>query len=105
MILNSFIRKSPARQRGWKTTRIDAPLKFSDIEMLIKRMQPQKVLLSATTVIPFQKDNQLMERLDQIAEDYPHISFHIGGKGAWAYSKIVKPKNIEIAYTIDDVIQ
>lgn len=91
------------KMKGWRTTRIGASPKFSAIETLIGRMQPQKVMLSATTVIPFQKDKHLMERLDRIAENYPHIDFYIGGKGVWHYTEIIKPKHMHVSFPIDDL--
>lgn len=90
--------------RGWRTTRIGSSPKFSAIETLIDHMQPQKVLFSAITVIPFQKHENLLAELDLLAKKNPHISFYIGGKGAWDYTEIVKPNYMTISYTIDDII-
>lgn len=90
--------------RGWRTTRIGASPKFSAIETLIDHMQPQKVLLSATTTIPFQKHEGLLEELDLLAKNNPHIAFYIGGKGVWDYTQIVKPKHMTISFTIKDII-
>lgn len=90
--------------RGWRTTRIGASPKFESIETLIKNMQPQKVLLSATTTFPFEKDKYLFEKLDNLAEKYPHIEFYIGGRGVLTYTRIIKPKHMVIPFTIDDIV-
>ncbi|MFZ0445341.1 MAG: MerR family transcriptional regulator [Bacillus sp. (in: firmicutes)] len=93
------------KMRGWRTTRIGASPKFSSFEKLIKHIQPQKVLFSATTMIPFQQNENLLEMLERIAEKYSHISFYIGGRGVWDYTEVVKPKNLIIAYTVDDILK
>ena len=89
--------------KGWRTTRIGASPKFSAMERLIEHMQPQKVLFSASTVIPFQQNENLLEKLDQLAKKYAHISFYIGGKGVWDYTKIVKPTYMHISFSVDDI--
>ncbi|GAB4074094.1 hypothetical protein GCM10028778_15970 [Barrientosiimonas marina] len=89
--------------RGWRTTRIGASPKFSAIEQLIRHIQPKIVLLSAATTIPFKSDQHLFENLDHIARRYPHISFYIGGHGVWDYTEIVKPRYMQVAYSIDDI--
>lgn len=91
--------------RGWRTIRIAASPKFSSIEKLIERIKPKKVLLSASTLQPFQRDPDLLDKLDKIANKHSHISFYIGGSGVWKYTDIVKPKHLMISYTIDDIIK
>ena len=93
------------RMNGWKTTRIGASPKFSSIETLIKNMQPQMVVLSASTLLPFQNNENILQELDEMANRYPQISFHLGGKGAWTMTEIVKPKNIYVSYNLDDLIR
>jgi len=63
-----------------------------------------KVLLSASTLIPFEKAEHLLRDLDQIAKEHPEIKFYLGGQGAWEYTKSVKPQSIIIGCGIDDVI-
>lgn len=91
------------KMRGWRTTMIGASPKFTAIETLIKRLQPDTVLFSATTIIPFQLNENLLLQLDDIAARYPNIQFFIGGVGAWDFTRIIKPKHMTISYTVDDV--
>lgn len=91
--------------RGWNTTRTGSSQKFSSIETLIEHIQPTKVLFSATTLIPFQEDKTLFEKLDLIGKKHPHISFYIGGSGVWSYTEIIKPKYMTISYSIEDITQ
>src|SRR5690625_819501 len=91
--------------RGWRTIRIAASPKFSSIEKLIERIKPKKVLLSASSLQPFQRDSDLLDKLDKIANKQSHISLYIGGSGVWKYTDIVKPKHLMISYTIDDIIK
>ncbi|GGJ84711.1 MerR family transcriptional regulator [Lentibacillus kapialis] len=93
------------RMQGWRTTRIGASPKFTAIERLIDRIQPHKVLFSASTLIPFQQNENLLEELDAIAARYSYISFYIGGKGVWEYTELVKPKHMDISFTVDDVLR
>lgn len=91
--------------RGWRTTRIGSSPKFSAIETLIDHMQPKKVVLSASTSLPFQKHDNLLEDLDLLAKNNPHIDFYIGGKGVWDYTQIVKPQYMTISYSINDIVE
>lgn len=93
------------KMRGWRTTMIGASPKFTVIETLIERLQPDTVLFSATTLTPFQQNDKLLMKLDEIAANYPEIRFFIGGAGVWDFTKIVKPKHMTISYTVDDVIK
>src|SRR5699024_12512260 len=91
--------------QGCRTIRIAASSKYSSIEKLIERIKPKKVLLSASTLQPFQIDPDLLDKLDKIANKHSHISFYIGGSDVWKYTDIVKPKHLMISYTIDDIIK
>ncbi|UOR13837.1 MerR family transcriptional regulator [Halobacillus amylolyticus] len=90
--------------KGWRTTRVGASPKLSSIERLIEHMRPQKVLFSASTGIPFQQNENLLEQLDQLAERHASTSFYIGGRGVYNYKSIMKPKHMDISFTIEDII-
>lgn len=92
------------KMKGWRTTRVAASPKFTTIETLVREIKPKIVIFSASTLLPFQKNENLLEQLDEIAESYPAISFHIGGVGGWSYTEIMKPKYINISYTIDELL-
>jgi MerR family transcriptional regulator, light-induced transcriptional regulator len=92
------------KMKGWRTTMIGASPKFSSIETLVKQLQPQKVILSATTTIPFQKDKNLLTNLDTIAMKYSDISFYIGGRGVWEYTRIFKPQYLQISTCVEDIL-
>ncbi len=92
------------KMKGWSTTRASASPKFSSIEQLIKRIKPEKVLLSGSTLTPFKKDPHLLEKLDNLAKRYPNIVFYIGGSGVWKYTEVDKPKHLKVSYTINDIL-
>lgn len=92
------------KMRGWRATMIGTSPKFSTIRTLVEKMRPQKVLFSATTIIPFQEDERLLDKLDEIAEAYPQVSFFIGGQGVWEYTKIIKPKHLTISTCVEDIV-
>ncbi len=91
------------KMKGWRTTMIGASPKYTSIETLVSQIQPHVVLLSATTTIPFQEDEQLLANLDQLARKHTHINFHIGGRGAWEYTRLFKPKHLHVSGSVADI--
>lgn len=92
------------KMKGWRTTRISASPKFTAIERLINHLQPEKVLFSASTLIPFQETEDLLQDLDLVAKKFPEIDFYIGGRGAWEYTNLIKPSHIQVGFHVNDVI-
>ncbi|MEG0384120.1 MAG: MerR family transcriptional regulator [Solibacillus sp.] len=68
--------------KGWKTILVGASPAPGAIESLVEKLKPAKLLLSATTTLPFENDPDLLNRLDQFAADNKHTEFYLGGKGA-----------------------
>ncbi|KIL76465.1 MerR family transcriptional regulator [Bacillus badius] len=89
--------------KGWKTTLIGASPAPGSIEQLVQKLRPAKVLLSATTTIPFEKDPYLLERLDQFADDNRHIDFYIGGAGAVQYASGKPLQAIRIVGSVGEI--
>lgn len=94
------------KMQGWRTTRMAASPKFTAIEKLINHIQPEKVILSASTLKPFQESKNLLQDLDLIAQKYSNIGFYIGGQGCWEYmnSNNIKPSYLQVAFHLDEVI-
>lgn len=92
------------KMRGWRTTRIGSSPKFTSIESLIHHLQPNKVVLSASTLIPFEKMEDLIQQLDHIAEKYSDIDFYMGGRGIWEYTAIIQPNLIKVGFQVEDII-
>ena len=94
------------KMKGWRTTRVAASPKFTSIEKLISHLQPEKVILSASTLKPFEEAENLLRDLDLIAQKYPKIGFYIGGRGVWEYinTDTIKPGHLQVGYHVDDVI-
>lgn len=90
--------------RGWKTLLIGSSPAPGSIEEMVEKCKPKKVLLSATTTIPF-KDN-LIQKLDDFAGKHNTVEFFLGGNGTIEYFKgnSFSLKNIHITNSIDDVI-
>lgn len=90
--------------RGWKTVLIGSSPAVGSIQSLITKLGPQRVVLSATTTIPFEQHPNILQELDQFAIENKEIDFFLGGQGAVKYTKEVNPlKNIKIIETIDDI--
>ncbi|WOV87339.1 cobalamin B12-binding domain-containing protein [Sporosarcina oncorhynchi] len=90
--------------KGWRTFLIGAYPAPGSIEALIQKMNPQVVVLSATTTLPFEKDPLLLTTLDAFASIHPDITFYLGGKGAMEYASTKTLNNIHLTDDIHDII-
>jgi MerR family transcriptional regulator, light-induced transcriptional regulator len=90
--------------KGWKTIVIGASPAPGSIESIVENLKPKKVLLSATTTIPFIKDPQLLEKLDHFASIHENIDFYLGGPGTFAYTSGMQLSSIQITNDIEDVL-
>ena len=91
--------------KGWKTQLIGASPAPGAIESLVGKLKPDVVLLSATTIIPFETDPQLLRKLDQFAEQQIDIAFYLGGQGAVTYLSDYKPRAIIVTNSIEDILK
>lgn len=92
-------------QKGWKTMLVGASPAPGSIESLVEKLKPAKVLLSATTTTPFDKDPDLLNRLDQFAVDNTHIDFYLGGTGALNYTMNRTLRAIHVTNSIEEVLR
>ncbi|AOH55432.1 hypothetical protein ABE28_013825 [Peribacillus muralis] len=90
--------------RGWKTTLIGASPAPGSIQSLVTRLKPRKVLLSASTTLPFEKDPDLLKTLDSFAAENKTIEFYLGGAGAMLYTKDKTINNICVTNSIEDIL-
>lgn len=91
--------------KGWKTMLIGASPAPGSIESIVRKLQPSKVLLSATTNTPFERDPQLIDKLEQFASENKAIEFYLGGKGAIEYTKNFSLKYLVVTDSLEDVIR
>lgn len=90
---------------GWKTILIGASPAPGSIESLVVKLKPAKVLLSATTMIPFENDSDLLKRLDQFAVDNKQMDFYLGGPGALEYAKNITLRSIHVTNSIEEALR
>ncbi len=90
--------------KGWRTFLIGTSPAPGAIEALIRKMQPKIVILSASTTIPFDRQPDLLEKLDQFATEQPKIDFFLGGKGAVAYTASKELKTVVVTDEIEDIL-
>lgn len=88
--------------KGWKTTLVGASPAPGSIESLVEKLKPAKVLLSASTMKPFENDPDLLMKLDQFAVNNKHIDFYLGGTGALNYAKNKTLQAIRVTCSIED---
>ncbi|TWT01543.1 MerR family transcriptional regulator [Planomicrobium sp. CPCC 101079] len=92
-----------AMLHGWQTIAAGPSPKLSSIEYLVERLQPQKLLLSATTTMPFERNPRLFDQLETIAEKNQSTEFFIGGHGVFDQAVFWKPHRIRIAYSLGEI--
>ncbi|MGE7878426.1 MerR family transcriptional regulator [Peribacillus muralis] len=90
--------------RGWKTALIGASPAPGSIQSLVTRLKPRKVLLSASTTLPFEKDPDLLKTLDLFAAENKTIKFYLGGAGAMQYTEDKMINNICVTNSIEDIL-
>ncbi len=91
--------------KGWKTILVGASPAPGSIEALVEKLKPTKVLLSATTTIPFENDPDLLKKLDQFAAANKQIDFYLGGIGALDYAKSKTLQAIHVTSSIEDTLR
>lgn len=90
--------------KGWKSVLIGASPAPGAIESMVEKLKPQKVLMSASTSIPFERNPKLLASLDQFAEQHKETKFYIGGPGSMQYFACKNLKNISLANSLEEVI-
>ena len=91
--------------KGWNTILVGASPAPGSIESLVMKLKPEKVLLSASTTIPFESDPDLLDRLDQFAVDNKQIDFYLGGTGALKYTKDKTLRAIQVTNSIEEALR
>ena len=94
-----------AMMSGWQTIAAGPSPKLSSIEYLVQRLKPDKLLLSATTSIPFKTHPDLYKELEAIAERNPEVEFYLGGQGAMDHEIFLEVDKIRIANSLKDVLE
>lgn len=95
-----------AMLKGWKTILIGASPAEGSIEMTVQKLEPDKVLLSATTTFPFEQDPGILTKIDRFASDCKKTQFYIGGPGAVKYlANRSQLQYIHLTHTLDEVLE
>lgn len=92
--------------KGWKTTLIGSSPAPGSINALVERLNPDLVLLSATTTIPFEKDPVFLEDINKFASKHKNIDFYFGGPGSIEYMKNKKElSSIKLVHSLDIILK
>ncbi|MDR6124115.1 DNA-binding transcriptional MerR regulator [Bacillus sp. SLBN-46] len=95
-----------AMLKGWKTILIGASPAEGSIEKTIQKLEPDKVILSATTTFPFEQDPAILSKLEKFASDCKKTRFYIGGPGAINYlSNRSKLQFIQLTHSLNEVLE
>lgn len=89
---------------GWKTIALGPSPAPNAIQSSIEQLNPRKVILSAITSLPFEKNPTIIKDLDDFASKYPHIQFYIGGPGAEEFLKDKSLKHIIFSNNVSDIL-
>ncbi|MBB4827077.1 DNA-binding transcriptional MerR regulator [Sporosarcina luteola] len=91
--------------RGYKTIVVAASPAPGAIQSLVKRLKPVKVLLSASTTLPFKESPGLLEEMDAFAATEKATDFYLGGHGALLYAANRPVKALKITNSLEDVFE
>lgn len=94
-----------AKLRGWKTVFLGASPAPGALEMAVKQLMPAKVVVTATTAIPFQEDPEALRKLEQLAEKFPQISFYLGGTGVQVAAYTQTVQRVIVANDIQEIVE
>lgn len=91
--------------RGWRTVMLGPSPAPNAIQSTVEQLRPQKVVLSATTTIPFEQNEHLLQELDEFARSHPHVQFYIGGPGTMRHLQGKTLQFIRATNELADVLQ
>ncbi|WP_301107524.1 MerR family transcriptional regulator [Sporosarcina sp.] len=89
--------------KGWRTAMIGSSPAAGAIQSFVEKIRPTKVLLSASTTLPFEKNPFLMKELDDFAEKHPNTEFYLGGYGSVIWSDQLELQHIRLLGSIDEI--
>lgn len=89
--------------KGWRTAMIGASPAPGAIQSLIEKIKPVKVLLSASTTLPFEENPQMILELDEFAGRHPGTQFYLGGYGTFIWAKNLNLQHIHMLESIDGI--
>ncbi|GEK33370.1 MerR family transcriptional regulator [Kurthia sibirica] len=89
---------------GYQTFLIGSSPTLDTIKVLVKKLQPSTVLLSATTDKIMRDSSDVLKELDEFAEQQQMSKFFIGGSGANKYYTNLSLNNIQLAYSLDAIL-
>ncbi|MBO8156308.1 MAG: MerR family transcriptional regulator [Bacillaceae bacterium] len=88
---------------GWKTAYLGASPAPGAIEDTVQRLKPKMVLLSVSTVIPFDQEPELIHELDRFAGKHSETTFYLGGSGLKELKDKLSLTNIKIKQDLSDI--
>lgn len=91
--------------QGWRTVILGPSPAPNSIQSTVQQLNPEKVVLSAITSIPFDEDKQVLQELDQFASQHPHTQFYIGGPGIHSFIQDHTLQSIIVTNNMDDIFK
>ncbi|WNF38477.1 MerR family transcriptional regulator [Bacillaceae bacterium IKA-2] len=89
--------------KGWNTILLGASPAPGAIEAMIKKLKPEKVMLSIITSFPFEKNPLVLSKLDQFASK-SQTKFYLGGSGVAHIPSDTKLQFIQVAHSLEDIL-
>lgn len=89
--------------KGWNTILLGPSPASGSIESTIKELKPEKVILSAMTSIPFERDTQLISHLDHFASGNK-AKFYLGGPGVKHLPRNANLQFIQVTDSLEKVL-
>ncbi|WP_430786573.1 MerR family transcriptional regulator [Virgibacillus flavescens] len=91
--------------KGFRTILVGSSPAPGSIEALIKKVKPQKVLLSASSSLPFDKNPNLLVEFDLFASKHKTIDFYLGGDAAVQHINKNKPRFIHVTNNLEEILK
>jgi MerR family transcriptional regulator, light-induced transcriptional regulator len=89
--------------KGYRTIMLGQSPAPKAIESIVTLKKPKYVLLTASTLKPFEDTYQFVRLLDDFAASKPHIPFYLGGAGAISKKEEMALTSIQVMNVTDEI--
>ncbi len=90
---------------GWRTAALGPSPAPGALERAVEQLHPMKVIMSASTLIAFEQDPALIDKLEQLARRNPDIDFYLGGTGAWLATENRRLDYVNVTRNVDELFK
>lgn len=89
---------------GWRTIFLGSSPAKQAMGDAITRLQPNRVVLSASTTIPFETEDCLLDEVETLATTFPQVNFCVGGQGCEEMAKAHMFHRVKLCHKVSEAI-